>query len=97
MRVRVRLTEPLWRPAGARELVVEHPIEGATVGAVLDQLAREHPKFGEELYSQSGTGDYYYCVFVNDRLVNLVERDEVLAKDGDEIFVMLPIAGGSVF
>lgn len=94
MKVRVKLTEPVWRTVGAREVEVDLPGENASVGAVLDKLAQEHPKFGEEVFSGSEIGDYYYSLFLNDRVVNLTERSDVLAKDGDEIFVLLPIGGG---
>ncbi|MCL5961285.1 MAG: MoaD/ThiS family protein [Chloroflexi bacterium] len=96
MRVHVKLTEPIWRTIGARDIEVEMPGEQATVGAVLGSLAKEHPKFAEEIYSGSGLGDYYYGLFLNDRAVNLGQRDDVLARDGDEVFILLPIAGGSL-
>lgn len=96
MRVHVKLTEPIWRTVGTRDLDVEIPTVKATIATVLDEIASRFPKFGEEIYSGSSVGDYYYGVFVNDRVVNLAQRNDVFAEDGDEIFVLLPVAGGSL-
>ncbi len=94
MRVRVRLTEPIWRTVGTRDAVVELSDEAPTVGTVLNELARLYPKFGEEIYSGLSEGDYHYGLFLNDQIVGLAQRDEIGVKDGDEIFVLLPVAGG---
>jgi molybdopterin converting factor small subunit len=94
VKVRVKLTEPIWRTVGSRDLEVEMPAEEATVGAVLDDIARRFSGFGDEIYSGSSAGDYYYGLFLNDKMVGLAQRDDVVAKDGDEIFVLLPITGG---
>ncbi|MBI4319676.1 MAG: MoaD/ThiS family protein [Chloroflexi bacterium] len=94
MQVKVKLTEPIWRTVGSRDTEVKLPVDQASVGRVLDELAQQHPKFGAELYSGTSDGDYYYSLFLNDTVVNLVDRERVYAKDGDEVFILLPVAGG---
>ncbi|MCL5266435.1 MAG: MoaD/ThiS family protein [Chloroflexi bacterium] len=94
MKIKIRLTEPIWRTVESREVTLELANETATVGAVLSELARLHPKFGEEIYGGPGEGDYHYGLFLNDQIVGLAQREEFVAKDGDEIFILLPVAGG---
>ncbi|MBI2954080.1 MAG: MoaD/ThiS family protein [Chloroflexi bacterium] len=90
----MKLTEPIWRTVGARETQVDLADDAASVGAVLDELARLHPKFGEEIYGGPGEGDYHYSLFLNDQIVNIARRDEFRVQEGDEIFILLPVAGG---
>lgn len=94
VKVKVKLTEPVWRTVGTREIIVELVEEAPTVGTVLDELARRYPNFGAEIFGGLNEGDYRYGLFLNDRIVGLAQRDEIGVKDGDEIFVILPIAGG---
>ncbi len=94
MRVKVKLTEPIWRTIGTRDTSVDIAASEATVGDVLEELARQHPGFGDEVFSGPSAGDFYYCLFLNDRVVNLIDRQKACVKEEDEIFILLPVAGG---
>lgn len=97
MRVSFKLGEPLWRAVGSRETTVEFGAPGvaaATVGQALDALAAAHPEAGREMRLGSQESDFYYSLFVNDRLVLFSKRDTAMLRDGDEVSILLPLAGG---
>ena len=97
MRVSFKLGEPLWRSVGKREVTVEVGPPGAvtgTVGEALDALAAAYPEAGREMRLGTKESDFYYSLFVNDRLVLFSKRAVAPLKDGDEISVLLPLAGG---
>jgi len=93
MRITFKLGEPLWRTVGKREVAVDVP-PSATVGHALTALATTYPAAGQELHSRDGQADFYYSLFVNDRLVPFANKDQVTVKDGDVITILLPLAGG---
>lgn len=94
VKVKVKLTEPIWRTIGVRETTVELADGAHTVVEVLSELCRQYPRFAEEIYGTTGQDGYHYSLFLNDQAVGLARRDEVGIKDGDEIFILLPVAGG---
>ena len=93
MRVTFKLGEPLWRSVGKREVAVEAAAP-ATVGDALVALGAAYPQAGEELQGRGGRSDFYYSLFVNDRLVLFAQKDQAQVKDGDTISILLPLAGG---
>jgi len=64
------------------------------VDDALAALARAYPEAGKEMRLGTGESDFYYSLFVNDRLVLFARRQESLLRDGDVISVLLPLAGG---
>jgi molybdopterin converting factor small subunit len=96
VKVRVKLTEPIWRTVGARETMVELPEGSHTLEEVLTELGRQHPRFAEEIYVGTGHGGYHYGLFLNEQAIGMAKRGQVDIKDGDEIFILLPVAGGTL-
>jgi molybdopterin converting factor small subunit len=97
MQVRFKLGEPLSRAVGVRQLSVEAPAppSGAvTVGDALKALVAAYPQACRELRLGANDSDFYYTLFVNDRLVRFARRDEAPLHEGDVISIMLPLAGG---
>jgi molybdopterin converting factor small subunit len=94
VKVRVKLTEPIWRTVGSRQTTVELGEGLYTVEDVLKEIGRQHPRFAEEIYGSTGEGGYHYGLFLNEQPVGMARRSETGIKDGDEIFILLPVAGG---
>lgn len=93
MLVKLKLGQPLWRSAGARVVVVE-VAPPVTVGAALAALAATYPQTGRELRLGTDRTDFYYSLFVNDRLVLSADKDSATLREGDVVSVLLPLAGG---
>jgi molybdopterin converting factor small subunit len=97
MLVRFKLGEPLARAVGARQTSIEvtAPPSGAvTVGDALNALLAAHPQAAAELRLGANDSDFYYTLFVNDRLVRFAKRDQAPLHEGDVISILLPLAGG---
>jgi MoaE-MoaD fusion protein len=82
VRVRVRLGAGLSRIAGRPQLQVELP-EGATVADVLRRVGETHPDVADGLGSAL-------------TVVNGSQADDARTlADGEEVSVLLPVAGGA--
>lgn len=93
MHISLKFGDPLWRTVGQRQLNLDLP-DGATVGDALTALASAYPEAGKEMRLGTTESDFYYSLFVNDRLVIFANRQTSPLKDGDVISVLLPLAGG---
>ncbi|HEX9675552.1 MAG TPA: MoaD/ThiS family protein [Anaerolineales bacterium] len=85
MRVTVRLGEPFWRQVSARELTLELPA-GATVGLLLDELARSYPALKQALQDE----DLPTAVFLGDQLAG----PESPLSEGAHPTLLWAMAGG---
>ena len=97
MQARFKLGEPLARAVGVRQTSVEVPVPPSgvvTVGDALNALLAAYPQAAYELRLGANDSDFYYTLFVNDRLVLFANRDKTPLHDGDVISVFLPLAGG---
>jgi len=97
MLARFKLGEPLSRAVGLRQTSVEvpTPASGAvTVGDALNALVAAYPQAAHELRLGTKESDFYYTLFVNDRLVLFANRDKALLHEGDVVSILLPLAGG---
>jgi molybdopterin converting factor small subunit len=97
MLARFKLGEPLARAVGLRQTSVETPTPASgavTVGDALNALAAAHPQAAQELRLGTKESDFYYTLFVNDRLVLFANRGQTPLHEGDVISVFLPLAGG---
>jgi sulfur-carrier protein len=78
---------------------ITHGIEEAdapagTVIAVINSLEEVYPGFGEKLIE----GDRikkFINIYVNEEDIRFLQGEQTQAKDGDEIFIIPAIAGGS--
>ncbi len=82
----VKLYANLRRLAGLKELSVT----GATVGAVVNALARQHPPVGEVVF-ENGQLRRHILVTLNGR--NITDLETPVAEQ-DVVAVFPPIAGG---
>ncbi len=91
MKIRVKFAGPLRTAAGVARAELELDGE-ATTGAVLQRAAEQFPGVEQELFGAEAKT--YYSIFVNDRLVPEKERTSAPVREGDEVLILLPVAGG---
>ena len=90
--VTVRIPTPLRSFAdGSSEL----PVEGPTVGALVERLAEEHPGLRRHLFNPDGRLRSFVTVYLNDEDVRYLEKDATPVKDGDILSIVPAIAGGA--
>jgi molybdopterin converting factor small subunit len=96
VKVTVKLGAPLSRVVGERQAVLSMP-EESSVADVLDELRTRYPDFEAGL---NGKGlrppldRILYQLFVNAHPVPLEQVAEVRLRDGDRVYLFLPVAGG---
>jgi len=91
MTVTVRIPTPLRKlTAGADEV----SIEGATIGAMIDNLETAHAGLKERLCDENGEIRRFVNVYLNDEDVRFLNGRDTELKDGDEVSIVPAIAGG---
>ena len=90
MSVKVSLHKTHRRFTGGLEVV---EAQGETVGDCLDHLAKEYPGIGEALFEKEGKLRRHIDIFLN--LKSTYPQELAMpVKDGDEIYVVVMLAGG---
>jgi len=82
----VKLYANLRKLAGTKEL----SITGATVGAVLNELVRQHPPIGDVILENSHLRPHIVVTLNGHNIIDL----ETLVTEPDVVAVFPPIAGG---
>jgi len=91
MSIPVRIPTPLRKLTNNQEVV---EAEGATVGALIDQLEASYPGLKERLCDESGAVRRFVNIFANDEDIRFLQDLETPVKEGDEISIVPAIAGG---
>jgi len=91
MTVTVRIPTPLRKLTGGAD---EVSIEGATVGAMIDNLEAAHAGLKERLCDENGEIRRFVNVYLNDEDVRFLKGRDTELKDGDEVSIVPAIAGG---
>jgi molybdopterin synthase sulfur carrier subunit len=91
MAVTVRIPTPLRKLTGGAD---EVSIEGATVGAMIDNLEAAHAGMKERLCDEKGEIRRFVNVYLNDEDVRFLNGRDTELKDGDEVSIVPAIAGG---
>ena len=84
---------PVLRPSVGGEKEVS--ASGETVGAVLQDLASQHPATQEQLFGADGQLNRYVNVYLNDEDVRVLQGLETSVKDGDTVVILPAMAGGA--
>jgi molybdopterin/thiamine biosynthesis adenylyltransferase/rhodanese-related sulfurtransferase/molybdopterin converting factor small subunit len=90
--IRVMIPTPLRQYVGNKESVV---VEGRTVHDVLQQLASMNQQLSRQLFDEKGQLRNFVNVYVNEEDVRYLQREATPLKDGDTIYIVPSIAGGS--
>jgi molybdopterin synthase sulfur carrier subunit len=68
--------------------------DGATVRQVLEELARESPRFKGAAFEENGALRDYVLLMVNRKRIDPQQEQSRTLFDGDELAVFPPLAGG---
>lgn len=91
MSARVRVPTPLRRYTGGAAAV---SVEGATVGAVVDNMESSHPGIKERLCDEAGRVRRFVNIFVNGNDIRSLDDLDTPVGEGDEVSIVPAIAGG---
>ncbi len=93
IQVKVKMSEPLWRSIGQREIDVTLDNSEATVADVLVKLA-ERPGFREAYDAHAAGVGVPYALFLGDRAIPEAAATETHVENGQTLRIILPVAGG---
>lgn len=90
MTTRVHLYSNLRSYTGDQGMV---EVNGSTVGECLDDLVRQHPRIKERLFDKFGriSPQVFVSINMNSRGP---EKAAAPVKEGDELYIVLIVAGG---
>ena len=91
MSVLVRIPTPLRRFTNGSDEVNS---QGATVGAVVEDLEQRHPGIKERLCDDAGRVRRFVNIYVNGDDIRFLSHLDTAVKDGDEVSIVPAIAGG---
>ncbi len=83
---------PVLRPSVGGEKEVQ--ASGDDVGALLGQLAEQHPATQSQLFGPDGSLNRYVNVYLNDEDVRVLDGLGTTVKDGDTLVILPAMAGG---
>jgi sulfur-carrier protein len=84
---------PVLRPSVGGEKQVQ--AAGDDVGAVLSQLAEQHPATQSQLFGPDGSLNRYVNVYLNDEDVRVLEGLGTSVKESDTLVILPAMAGGA--
>jgi molybdopterin synthase sulfur carrier subunit len=85
---RIKLPVGLVGADGPREL----ECDGVTVGEALQDCVAKDPRLKPRIFREGG--GVWVGIFVNGRNIRSIDGMDTVLRDGDEIRLMPPIAGG---
>ena len=91
MAVKVRVPVPLRRVVGG---VREVYAKGDTIEAVIRNLDKEYPGFGERVLRDDGELTRFVNIYVNGEDIRFQEGIATALEDDDELSIVPAIAGG---
>jgi molybdopterin converting factor small subunit len=96
MKIVVKLGAPLSQVVGESKVILAMP-EGANISSVLDELRVRYPDFEEGLRGKGLRQPFdrvLYTLFLNARPVPFEQAKDTPLRDGDRVYLFLPVAGG---
>src|SRR5260221_12447647 len=91
MAKKVRIPTPLRKLTNNEEIV---EVDASTIQGVSAELQSRYPGFKERLLDDTGAVRRFVNVYVNEEDSRFLENQQTKLKDGDEISIIPPIAGG---
>ena len=90
MQVTVRIPTPLRSLTGGEETVTA---SGANVGALIEQLEKDHPGIKDRLLDDIGVRRFVN-IYVGEEDIRFLDGLDTELKAGDEVSIVPAIAGG---
>ena len=91
MAVTVKLPTQLRASVGGAATV---PVEGGTVGEVLDAVYAEHPDLKERICGEDGELRRFVNVYLKGEDIRFLDGLATPVSDGDEVTILPAVAGG---
>lgn len=96
MKIIVKLGAPLSQVVGESKPILTMP-QSTTLADVLGELRARYPDFEAGLRGKGlrqPADKVLYSLFVNARPVPIERAEATLLRDGDQVYLFLPVAGG---
>ena len=93
MAITITIPTPLRQYAGGQ---AEVQVEAHTAGEALNQLTTTHAELRRHLFNDRDALRNFVNVYVNDEDIRHASGPDTPVKDGDTIFIVPSIAGGSL-
>ena len=96
MRVTVKLGAPLSQVVGESKVILSLA-EGTTVADLFQDLEQRYPDFEAGLKGKGlrrPLDQILYSLFINTRPLAFDRISETVLRDGDRVYLFLPVAGG---
>jgi molybdopterin converting factor small subunit len=96
VKIIVKLGAPLSQVIGERKVILTMP-QGVTLADVLGEMKECYPDFEAGLRGKGlrrPADQVIYSLFVNAKPVPFERAGDVLLRDGDRVYLFLPVAGG---
>ena len=96
MKITVKLGAPLSQVVGESKVIL-NAADGTTVADVLDELKSRYPDFEAGLRGKGlrqPLDRVLYTLFINARSVPFEQAEATTLRDGDRIYLFLPVGGG---
>jgi molybdopterin synthase sulfur carrier subunit len=87
----IRIPAPLRRLTNNQE---EIPVEGSSLGAILNELNRIYPGLSDRILDEKGDIRRFVNIFVNDEDVRFLQLKETRLEESDVISIIPALAGG---
>ena len=91
MSIPVRLPSALAAQTGGHRKL---DAEGATVGAILDDVVQRFPSVGPRLRDEAGALYPFVTVYLNDQDIRFADGFATAVREGDEVVIVPAVAGG---
>ena len=91
MAIRVRIPGTLGRFTNNQSLV---EASGKTVIDVIENLDKNYPGFKKGVCDEEGDFRKFINIYLNMEDIRYLDRKKTIVKDGDEITLVMAIAGG---
>jgi len=91
MSVTVNVTSVIQKVVGGQRAFQS---EGATLGALIDNIERAHPGFAAQIMDEGGELRRFVNVYLNDEDVRYLGGKGTPLKDGDTVSFLPALAGG---
>ncbi|MBW3582224.1 MAG: MoaD/ThiS family protein [Euryarchaeota archaeon] len=90
--VAIKIPTPLRRFAGDNAKV---EVKADTVGEAVRKLTEQHEALKNHLYDENGELRNFVNLYLNQKDVRTLQKDETPTKEGDELVIVPSIAGGA--
>lgn len=96
MKITVKLGAPLSQVVGENKVIL-NTADSATVADILDELRSRYPDFDAGIRGKGlrqPLDQVLYSLFVNARSVPFDQAETAHLRDGDRVYLFLPVGGG---